>query len=70
MQAIPASVETSTVFITPVNSLIEFRVWYNPNGYWQIDIIRHENDNDFGAWLYFGNAPTLVRAFEQVAITL
>lgn len=60
MQAKPKTFEPVLISSRSNN----FRVWYHPEDYWQIDIYGNE------WWLYFGSASTLVQAFEQVAVAL
>jgi hypothetical protein len=56
------SVEADTVSVT--SSSNKFRIWFNPQGYWQTDILHAEG------YLYFGSAPSLVAAMTNIAITL
>jgi hypothetical protein len=68
MQAAVPSVATSTVWIQ--SSTHNFRVWYNPAGYWQTDIKNAGQDRVLGEplWLYFGQASSLIQAMTNIAI--
>jgi hypothetical protein len=66
MQATSSPVETSTVYVVTSNN--EFRIWWNRQGcYWQTDIRSLCDVEDFR---YFGQAPSLIQAMTNVAITL
>jgi hypothetical protein len=74
MQATVSSVESSTVSIKTATH--KFRIWWNAAGYWQTDVYAPACKRMRGlagakaCWLYFGSAPSLIKAMTNVAITL